>query len=210
MTDLEKVEKLREKANVSYAEAKEALDKSNSDILEALIYLENQGKSTAPAGGGFYSGAETGSDNGNSNNNASKKSNTGSKKSANSNQGNSNRNADSSGNNGSEEFSNANEVRDAMGKFGAFCAKVFNKGFSNHLVASKGGQHLFAIPVFVVAILVLFFFWITIPLFVISLFCGFAYRFRGAELDNDAFNSVMDGASHVADDIKKSFNDEVK
>ena len=54
MTELEKVEKLREKANVSFAEAKEALDNTGGDILDALIYLEKQGKSTIPAGGGFF------------------------------------------------------------------------------------------------------------------------------------------------------------
>ena len=56
MTELEKVEKLREKADVSFAEAKEALDMAGGDILDALIYLEKQGKSTVPAGGGFFSG----------------------------------------------------------------------------------------------------------------------------------------------------------
>ena len=58
MTELEKVEKLREKANVTFAEAKEALNNSGGDILDALIYLENQGKVTVPASGGFYSGAD--------------------------------------------------------------------------------------------------------------------------------------------------------
>lgn len=37
------VEKLREKANISYEQAKEALEKSNWDLLEALVYLENKG-----------------------------------------------------------------------------------------------------------------------------------------------------------------------
>lgn len=37
------VEKLREKANISYEQAKDALEKSNWDLLEALVYLENKG-----------------------------------------------------------------------------------------------------------------------------------------------------------------------
>ena len=48
MDDLEKVEKLRERANVSYEEAKEALDKANGDLLDAIVYLEKQGKVKAP------------------------------------------------------------------------------------------------------------------------------------------------------------------
>ena len=45
---LEKVEKLRQKANVSYEEAKEALDKANGDLLDAMIMLEKEGKTEAP------------------------------------------------------------------------------------------------------------------------------------------------------------------
>ena len=48
MENLEKVEKLRERANVSYEEAKEALEASNWDLLDAMVYLEKQGKTKAP------------------------------------------------------------------------------------------------------------------------------------------------------------------
>ncbi len=44
MDNFEKVEKLREHANVSYEEAKKALENSNWDILDAMIYLEQNGK----------------------------------------------------------------------------------------------------------------------------------------------------------------------
>lgn len=46
MDEFEKVEKLRQRANVSYEEAKEALRNSNGDLLDAMIYLEKQGKTT--------------------------------------------------------------------------------------------------------------------------------------------------------------------
>ena len=59
MTTLEQVEKLRTMANVSYDEAKTALDAVNGDLLEAIIYLEKQGKVTAPSGGGYYSSERT-------------------------------------------------------------------------------------------------------------------------------------------------------
>lgn len=38
---LEKVDKVRERTGISYAEAKHALEVNNGDILEALIYIEN-------------------------------------------------------------------------------------------------------------------------------------------------------------------------
>ena len=59
MAELEQVERLRERANVSFAEAKEALDAADGDLLDALIYLERQGKVIPPAGGGSYQSGGT-------------------------------------------------------------------------------------------------------------------------------------------------------
>lgn len=44
----EKVEKLSEKANVSYEDAKNALEACNGDILDAMIMLEKEGKTETP------------------------------------------------------------------------------------------------------------------------------------------------------------------
>ena len=44
MTNFEMVETLREKANVSYEEAKDALEKSNWDLLDAMLLLEKEGR----------------------------------------------------------------------------------------------------------------------------------------------------------------------
>lgn len=49
---IEQVEKLQERTNVSYAEAKNALEHTNGDLLEAVIYLENAGR-VFPNGGSF-------------------------------------------------------------------------------------------------------------------------------------------------------------
>ena len=48
MDILEKVEALREKANISYEEAKNILDEANGDLLEAMVLLERQGKIRKP------------------------------------------------------------------------------------------------------------------------------------------------------------------
>lgn len=48
MDELEKVERLRERANVSYEEAKKALEECNGDMLDAMVYLEKQGKVKQP------------------------------------------------------------------------------------------------------------------------------------------------------------------
>lgn len=46
-TKLEQIDQLRKRANVGYEEAKEALEKCNDDMVEALVYLEKQNKTKA-------------------------------------------------------------------------------------------------------------------------------------------------------------------
>ncbi|MCL2152658.1 MAG: ubiquitin [Oscillospiraceae bacterium] len=176
MTELEKVEKLREKANVSFAEAKEALDNANGDILDALIYLEQQGKATIPAGGGCFSGVD----------------------------------APAGDYQYSQNWEAHNKRRgetfsEMMKRFGRFLLKMFNKGNTNFLDATKGDSLMFSCPVTAAVVLLLFFFWVTVPLFIFSLFFGFRYRFRGEDLGKDSINAVMDGAANAVDDVKNSF-----
>ena len=39
---LEKIDMIKERTKVSYKEAKEALEKCNGNIVDALIYIENE------------------------------------------------------------------------------------------------------------------------------------------------------------------------
>lgn len=48
MDELEKVERLRERAKISYEEARQALEENNWDLLDAMVYLEKQGKVQQP------------------------------------------------------------------------------------------------------------------------------------------------------------------
>ena len=48
MDKLEMVERLRERTNVSYAEAMDALNMSDWDLLDAIVLLERQGKTQGP------------------------------------------------------------------------------------------------------------------------------------------------------------------
>ena len=59
MDNLEKVEKLRERANVSYEEAKAALEQSDWDLLDAMVKLEKSGKTAGPRQSDFRTSAET-------------------------------------------------------------------------------------------------------------------------------------------------------
>ena len=51
MDEFEKIEKLRTRANVTYEEAKTALNEANGDLLEAMIILEKEGKVVKPEQG---------------------------------------------------------------------------------------------------------------------------------------------------------------
>ncbi len=53
MDNFEKVEKIAERAHVSFEDAKAALEATNWDMLDAMIYLERQGK--AAGSGSTYS-----------------------------------------------------------------------------------------------------------------------------------------------------------
>ena len=48
MDKLEMIEKLRERADISYEEAKDILDRAQGDLLEAIVLLEKEGKMRQP------------------------------------------------------------------------------------------------------------------------------------------------------------------
>lgn len=179
MITLEQVERLREKASISFEDAKAALEATDGDLLNAIIYLEKQGKVTPPAGGGYYSSKGTASEE------KEESQDKGQKQSG-------------------ESFS------DMMKRFGRFCGNLIGKGNSNYLEADKAGKTVLSLPVTVVVLLLVLLFWVTVPLFIVSLFFGFRYRFRGSELGKDSVNKVMDGASDTVDEIKRSINSEHK
>ena len=49
MEMIEKVERLRERADVTYEEAKAALEEAGGDLLDAMVILERMGKVSGPA-----------------------------------------------------------------------------------------------------------------------------------------------------------------
>ncbi len=181
MATLEQVEKLRERANVSYDEAKAALDASNGDILEALIYLEKQGKVTPPAGGGYYSSEQAGSA------------------------------EDKSGPEKKEKnTAHCESLGDAVRRFAKFCGKLIHKGNINTFEVLRGDESKVTFPVTVLVLLLIFAFWVTIPLIIIGLFFGFRYRFRGPDLGDNPVNHAMDSAANAAESFKNSINSEKK
>lgn len=183
-TTLEQVEILREKANVSYDEAKQALELAKGDLLEALIYLEIQGKVTPPEGGGYYRSDKSSREM----EQASEKKKTGKSYS------------DGTSSNRGESF------KDLMKRFGRFCAMLLHKGNVNAFEVIKGGTVKVSFPVTILVLFVLFAFWIAVPLFILGLFFGYQYRFRGPDLGKEAVNEAMENVENTADQIKRSLS----
>lgn len=186
MTTLEQVEKLREKTNVSYDDAKAALDATGGDLLEAIIYLEKMGKVAPPAGGGYY--------------NSDQKS-----------QGSECNNNECKNNKKKEESYQSRESFGSMLKcFGRFCARMIHRGNINTFEVYKGNELKIALPVTALALLLIFVFWVTVPLIIVGLFCGFRYSFNGPDLGKQAVNEAMDNAADTVENIKKSITEETK
>ncbi|QAT49220.1 ubiquitin [Caproiciproducens sp. NJN-50] len=181
MVTLEQVEKLKERANVSYDEAKAALEATGGDLLEALIYLEKQGKTKAPEGNGFYSSKGETPQYGKEYTYREEK-------------------AAQRG----ESFSGL------LKRFGKFCLRLLQKGNRNTFEVLKGSECKASIPVTVLVLLLLFAFWVTLPLMIVGLFFGLRYRFQGPDLGKDSVNKAMDTVADATDDVKKSFCDDKK
>ncbi|WP_407314370.1 ubiquitin [Desulfosporosinus sp. SB140] len=183
MTTLEHVEKLCAMANISYEEAKAALDAANGDLLEAIIYLEKQGKISAPTGGGYYSSAKTNDPN-----------------------------AESFKENCWGKHHHHHHCHDGKTFFsvlksiGKFCVKMIRRGNANSFEVLKGDEIKASFPVTVLALLLICAFWVTIPLVVIGLFFGLRYRFNGPDFSGNTVNDAMDSAADAAENLKKSIN----
>ena len=200
MNHLEKVEKLRQRADVSYEEAKEALESCDWDILDALILLESQGKVKAPASGeaaGTSVSSEHRGHFGESD-------------------------ASASGEQAQEEPTHAlavcetKEEENKKGQSGFFAKLgraiqyLVAKGCENSLVIKRHGQVQFELPVIAFIILLILFFWVVVPLMFVSLFFDFSYNFKGAELGKESINRTMDQATEAVNNFRSEINKEDK
>lgn len=171
MATLEMVEKLKERAGVSYEEAKHALEQSNDDMLDAMIYLEKQGKVNPPKNDGRFT----------------------TRREAQNEQAEPDANADE------DSGQTAGQV---LSRFFNWILRLIKKGNENSFEIWHKGTRKLNMPITVMVLLVVFCFWITIPLIIIGLFCGCKYSFRGPNVDKTGVNSVMDSAAKAAENLK--------
>lgn len=181
MTTLEQVEKLREKADISYEEAKAILDSVNGDMLEALVKLENQGKVKPPVNNGVYSSTDAGSQD-----HQEKKQYY------------------------TPPEDNGMSFSQIMAKIGKFAGKLFNKGNSNFLEIRKDGKTILQMPLTVAVILTICAFWVVIPLMIIGLFFNCRYVFVGKDIEKTTVNNAMEKVADTANTIKTEVMSDTK
>ena len=86
---------------------------------------------------------------------------------------------------------------------GTMIRDLFNLGNRNRFEVRKDDKLLLEVPVTVLVLLLIFAFWVCIPLLVIGLFAGCRYSFSGAELGRESVNSAMDKAAEAVERVKE-------
>ncbi len=81
--------------------------------------------------------------------------------------------------------------------------KLFRITLDNDFCVRRFDREVLSVPVLVLIVLMIFCFWIIIPLIIIGLFFGCRYRFEGRELGKPMVNKAMDKLGDVAEDIKE-------
>jgi len=162
MDRLEQIEKLRERAQVSYDEARAAYEEANGDLLDALILLEKQGKVAPPKGDGYYRSEQ---------------------QTVNEPAGESKEEKSRNSKTENEEVNN--NFKETFEKIGKFLSGLIKKGNETSFEVLREKQHVSSFPVTVLALLLLFAPWVTLPLIIIGLFFGFHYQFVSSDTDKD-------------------------
>jgi len=182
MVTLEQVEKLRQYGNITYDEAKKALEEANGDILEAIIILEKLKLIEEPENGGYHNSMRE-------------------------QQNGKNHYQEQEGKTKSNE-KNGTSFSELMGKVLRWTGGIINKGNRNHFEVIKGENKIITIPVTVLVLLLMFAFWIAVPLIVVGLFFGYRYMFIGPELGKESVNRAMNSAADAAENLKKEVKGE--
>ncbi len=179
MDNLEKVEKIREKTGVSYEAAKEALEASDYDILDAIVYLEKQGKVKGPAVEVVTVEEKDKKE----------------------------RREKFKKTQDDYEKKCKKGAKDGINGFFKWCGKILKKSVETSFVVERKHESLITMPVLVLIILLIFIFWIICPLIIVGLFLDCRYRFEGMNSTQFDINEFCDKCADGAENIKKNFEE---
>ncbi|MGL4107388.1 ubiquitin [Clostridium sp. LP20] len=179
MDNLKLVEKLKEKTNISYEEAKEAMEKSNWDILEAMLYLEEKGRIPRPSTRIFYTNEYK------ENNKHEDQINNKDKK---------------------NHYYNEKKGNIFGGIFEWVCK--FIDTCNNILFEIRKEDIVFlSIPITVIGLLLIFTFWIVIPLAIVGLFFDIEFSLSSNKVDigkvNNIFKLLSENIKKLKEELRK-------
>ncbi len=184
---LEMAERLKQKANVTYAQAKEALEYSGGNMLDALIYLEEKGiipreegayystKSEAPPPPAAEQPLPT-----------------------------------QLPVQREKVKKSAKPPRSGPGGVKRFFHTLRRWLVDNELEIWRKGQPITALPVLILLLLLCCVPQVTIPILILGLFLGFRYRFSGPDLERDDLNSMIGSVADTAADLGRQVMDELR
>lgn len=176
MINLDQVEKLRQYANISFEEAKLALEEADGDILEAIVKLERENRIQPPSGGSYYySSKNQDSQQALEEDGASSKEDRGS------------------------------SLAELVGRFFRGLGKLIKRGNANSFEIRNKDEKLIEFPVTILILMLIAAFWVTIPLLIIGLFFGYSYSFKGPDLGKENINKAMDTVADAAENLKNEF-----
>ena len=177
MITFEKVEKLREYAGISYEEAKRELEKTDGDLLEAVVNLEKEGRIKKPEANGYYKSSQEKEEEAVQNNESKYQENR------------------------SSNFTET--LKNILGWLG----KIIEKGNNNNFKVMKDDNLVLEIPLTAFALLLFFAFWIIIPALIIGLVLGYRYNLGGPDLEETKVNKAMDSVSDATRQAVDSMTD---
>jgi hypothetical protein len=94
-----------------------------------------------------------------------------------------------------------------MDEFFAWVGDIIKKGCEKNFIIERKGERFMRMPIIIFILLLIFAFWICVPLLIIGLFCDCRYHFEGdaktVQDINNACDKASDACTNVKDDIKK-------
>lgn len=181
---LEMVERLKAKADVTYAQAKEALEYSGGNLLDALIYLEEKGSIPRTEGAYFTTKGEMPPAPPPAEPLPAQLPVREKKKKAD------------------------NASRSGKGR--QFFRTLRRWLIDNELEIWRRDQPVTALPVLILLLLLISALWVTIPVLLLGLFLGFRYRFSGPDLERDSLNGMISSVADTAADLGRQVMDELR
>lgn len=180
MDRLAKAELVREKTGVSFEDARAALEASDYDVLDAIVWLERNGKTVA---GGTRAASYS----------TSTAQSPQEETSA----------AMARAQSTYERATRENGFIKALNRVLDWIKALLKKSVDISFVAERHGRRFFSIPLLLLIILLVMFFWVILPLLLIGVFFDFRYRFEGIGPVTVDVNKMSERVSEGAEALKR-------